>query len=179
MEAKPNQGFSALIIFMLAIAIIFFVRLMFDEKDSNHKEFTKNESTENKTLMNTSNVEIGNINDGTFQEFENKILILKSKLNDKEFNGKIIQTNIEESTHKFDFKNKLVTLETVVDGEILNFKYPMRGFYKQKGIMSVTNVIIVKTLGVKEIWFNLELPNLGYDYDDGSRIACYEIARIK
>jgi hypothetical protein len=180
MESKPNHSNSLVVVAVLVIAIIFFIRLMFKDSKSDKQE---NSSIETNTTQETpiaeTKVEIGNLNDGTFQEFENEILLLKSKFNDKEFKGKIVQTNLEETIHKLDFKKKMVTLETIVDGQVLSFKYPMNGFYKQKGIVSETNVIIVNSLGVKEIWFNLEIRNLGYDYDDGLRIACYEISSIR
>jgi hypothetical protein len=45
--------------------------------------------------------------------------------------------------------------------------------------VEMAKYIVVNTLGVKEIWYSFDVPNLGYDYDDGSRIACYELTEIQ
>lgn len=112
-------------------------------------------------------------------ELTGKKFTFKSTLNDKEFNGVIVQTNHETSYHTFDFINKIVTQKSALNGQWVTITYPMRTFYQEKGILATTYVIEVNELGVSEIWFSPDVPNLGYDYSDGSRIACYEISRVK
>ena len=109
--------------------------------------------------------------------FENRIFTFISLENDKEYinGGALIQTNKEKTIHKFDFINKIVTCKAPLNGKYVTTKYPINGFYEQKGSVATTYVIEVNTLGVKEIWFSPDVPNLGYDYDDGTRIACYEL----
>jgi hypothetical protein len=63
-------------------------------------------------------------------------------------------------------------------GNGLRFKYPIKGIYQEEGILATTYVIQVHANGVEEIWFSLDVPNLGYDYSDGTRIACYEISQV-
>lgn len=111
------------------------------------------------------------------QNFAGKVFTFISLENDKEYiiGGKLIQTNKEKTIHKFDFINKIVTCKAPLNGKYVTTKYPINGFYEQKGSVATTYVIEVNTLGVKEIWFSPDVPNLGYDYDDGTRIACYEL----
>jgi len=42
--------------------------------------------------------------------------------------------------------------------------------YVEKGMLTITYVLKVETLGLKEVWCSPDVPNLGYDYDDGKRI---------
>lgn len=98
-----------------------------------------------------------------------------SSLNDKEINGEIIQTNRELTIHTFDFDNKIITMKSMLNGKWIEIKYPYHSMYKEKGLYATTIVVKVGTLGVREIWWNSEFSNLGYDFMDGSRIACYEI----
>ncbi|TDX86335.1 hypothetical protein [Epilithonimonas xixisoli] len=126
----------------------------------------------NDTLLNKKEYVESN-NDSLNIESMSKVYSYISYENDKEINGTIIQTNKETTYHTFDFQNKIVTCKTKTNGKMMTFKYPINGFYKQEGLVATTYVIEVNTLGVKEIWFSPDVPNLGYDYDDGSRIACY------
>lgn len=128
----------------------------------------------NDTLLNKKEYVESN-NDSLNIESMNKVYSYISYENDKEINGTIIQTNKETTYHTFDFQNKIVTCKTKTNGKMMTFKYPINGFYKQEGLVATTYVIEVNTLGVKEIWFSPDVPNLGYDYDDGSRIACYNL----
>ncbi len=116
-----------------------------------------------------------NHNEININQFSDKVFTWKSTLNDKEINGEIIQTNHETSYHTFDFINKTVTQKSILNSQWITITYPMNGFYEQKGLLATTFVITVNDLGVNEIWFSPDVPNLGYDYSDGSRIACYEL----
>jgi hypothetical protein len=102
----------------------------------------------------------------------------KSTLNDNEYDGQIVQTNHETTYHIFDFINMTVTQKSMLDGKWIAIKYPINGYYKQAGILATTYVLEVNEQGVKEIWFCPEVPNLGYDFTDGTRIACYEIVKV-
>ena len=92
-------------------------------------------------------------------------------------NGKVI-TKKEITYHTFDFDNKTVTLNATFNGKRINYTYPFYKQYSEKGILATTYVLKVETLGVKEIWWSPDVPNIGYDFDDGSRIACYDIKLI-
>lgn len=84
-------------------------------------------------------------------------------------------TKREITYHTFDFKNKSVTQRSRLNGQEVTMVYPFYEIYEEKGVLASTTVLVVNTLGVKEIWFSSEAPNLGYDYDDGTRIACYDL----
>lgn len=118
------------------------------------------------------------------QLFENKmnsneeyIFTYSSTFYDIEKNGIIVQTKKELTYHTFDLNKKTVTQKSKRDGEWIELTYPFKDVYQEKGMLSTTYVLRVNTLGVKEIWWTPEVPNLGYDYDDGTRIACYEVKR--
>lgn len=104
---------------------------------------------------------------------------LQSTLNDNERNGHVIQTNHETSYHVFDFAGRTVTMKAQMNGRLLTFTYPMKQYYVEKGILASTYVIKVNANGVKEIWFSPDVPNLGYDYIDGTRMAYYEISLLE
>jgi len=112
-------------------------------------------------------------------KFTGQKFTFKSTLNDKEENGEIVQTNHETTYHTFDFINNTVTMKSPLHGEWVTITYPVNGFYAQEGLAATTFVLVVGQLGVKEIWFSPDVQNLGYDYEDGSRIACYELSNVK
>jgi len=84
-------------------------------------------------------------------------------------------TNREITYHTFDFNKNTVTNSSILNGKRVIITYPFNGMYEEKGILATTYVLNVNTLGVKEIWWSPDVPNLGYDYDDGTRIACYNL----
>jgi|GEM_PF-2263221 len=110
-----------------------------------------------------------------FHEFNGKKVKFKSSFYDKEKNNIILNTNHEVTYHTIDFNKGIVTQKSKLDGKWIEFKYPINGFYKD----GVTNVIIVNDMGVNEIWFSSATLSLGYDYMDGSRIACYGLSVVK
>ena len=112
-------------------------------------------------------------------ELSGQKFTFKSTQNDKEYNGVIVQENYETTYHTFDFVNKTVTQKAALNGQWITITYPMNGYYKESGLIASTYVIQVHDLGVTEIWFSPDVPNLGYDFIDGSRIACYDIVRVK
>ncbi|SDF08504.1 hypothetical protein [Epilithonimonas hungarica] len=150
------------IVIIIASLVIFLSIFWLSIKQNNDLENNKN--LYGKNISNDSNIDL-----------TNKVFSYISFENDKEVDGVIIQTNKEVTRHIFDFKNKIVTFKTKLNGKTIKINYPINGFYKQEGLVATTYVIEVNTLGVKEIWFSPGVPNLGYDYDDGSRIACYNL----
>lgn len=89
-------------------------------------------------------------------------------------NGRMITKN-ELTYHTFDFNKKTVTQNSILNGKRKEITYPFNGMYEEKGLVATTYVLQVGTLGLKEIWWSPDVPNLGYDYDDGKRIACYDL----
>jgi hypothetical protein len=114
----------------------------------------------------------------TFSPIPLQVYTLRSTLNDHEVQGSITQTNRDTTFHIFDFIHRTVTLKAPMGGRLLTFSYPMRSYYIEKGVLASTYVIVVNDNGVKEIWFSPDVPNLGYDYLDGSRQAYYVITLL-
>lgn len=90
------------------------------------------------------------------------------------------KTYYDVTYHTFDYDNLMVTFE----GENSNgaqtiIKYPMKSFYKETGLFAETWMIVVDLKGVKEIWFSVQANNLGYDLEDGTRIAYYDLTQLK
>lgn len=104
-----------------------------------------------------------------------KVFTYKSLFYDREKNGNILNTNMEVTYHTFNFINNTVIQRSRFNGEWIELVYPFSSFYVEKGLLSSTYVLEVGTLGVKEIWWSPEVPNLGYDYDDGTRLSCYDL----
>lgn len=132
-----------------------------------------------KEAFDRENKIVKNSNDFNIDQGEDSILIFRSGFYDKELNGEIVQTTHELTYHTFNFKNKTITQKSKLNGNWITVSYPMNGFYKQSGLLATTYVFTINTLGVKEIWFSPDVPNLGYDYMDGSRIACYDVRQEK
>lgn len=108
-----------------------------------------------------------------------KNITYKSSYYDRERNGRILNTNQEVTFHTFNFSNNTVTQRSRYNGEWIEIKYPFTSSYEEKGMLSTTYVLKVGTLGVKEIWWSPEVPNLGYDYDDGTRLSCYDLQLVR
>lgn len=124
------------------------------------------------------NDKLASANSNTYKDltqFSGQKFSFKSTYYDKEINGKASFTYNETTYHTFDFVKMIVIQQSYVNGKLLSFKYPIKGFYKEQGLKASTYVIIVGELGIKEIWFSPDVPNIGYDYDDGTRIACYGV----
>ncbi len=85
-------------------------------------------------------------------------------------------TNAEICYHTFDYENNEVIFEgTNSNGERTKIVYPIKSTY----VDGLTHVIVVKNKGMNEIWFSPAVNNLGYDLMDGTRLACYNITKIK
>lgn len=90
------------------------------------------------------------------------------------------KTYYDVTYHTFDYDNLLVTFEGKnSNGTQTIIKYPMKSFYKETGLFAETWVIVVGQKGVKEIWFSIQANNLGYDLEDGTRIAYYDVTQLK
>ena len=172
-KSKPLKGHPtnyeydryALLGLLFSIALIAFF-YFFDFDTGNKSSLVERSLEQNMQLDQESTAEL--------QKFHS----FKSSYNDKEYiNGGIIQTNNETTYHTFDFQNRKVTCYAPVEGKYILIEYHMKGFYKEPGALASTYVIRVEDKGVQEIWFSPELPNIGYDYDDGTRISCYGITR--
>ena len=54
----------------------------------------------------------------------------------------------------------------------------MKKSYKESGLLASTWVLVIGEKGVKEIWFSVEANNLGYDLQDGTRVAYYDLTTL-
>ena len=100
----------------------------------------------------------------------------KSTETDVEVPGQEVYTKYEVCYHTFDYYKQLVIFESKKsNGETTKITYPMKSTYKD----GVTYVIVVNQKGMKEIWFSPAVNNLGYDLSNGTRLACYNITKIK
>lgn len=136
-------------------------------KDKRKSELEKKSKENNKQVSNNE------IKESKSQFTGEKIFTYSSSYYDIEkTNGQVITKN-ELTYHIFNFNKKTVTQISNVNGEYIKMTYPFYSMYEENGIVATTYVLKVHTLGVKEIWWSPDVPNLGYDYDDGKRIACY------
>ncbi|MCM4159391.1 hypothetical protein FHG64_11460 [Antarcticibacterium flavum] len=106
------------------------------------------------------------------------VFTFKSTFYDRERNGIILQTIEEETFHTFNYNDSTVTQKSKLNGEWIEIIYLFSDSYIEEGPLSNTYVFHVGTLGLKEIWYTPEVPNLGYDYDDGTRLSCYELQQV-
>ena len=160
-----NPKMSGKTIFFLVVIFLALIGYC-TQSDKSTNNNTANQVTEN------NNEETIDLNKFSGQQFT-----FKSNSYDIEKNGKTVQTKNDVTYHIFDFVNKTVTQKSQLNGDWVKTTYPMTNFYSEKGSLATTYIIQVGTLGVSEIWFSPDVPNLGYDYNDGTRIACYEITK--
>lgn len=105
------------------------------------------------------------------------VFIYKSFNYDIEYpNGEVERVD-EITYHTFDMDQKIVVQSSQLFEERFEIVYPFNGMYTETGLIgsAKTHVLEVNTLGCKEIWWSPDVPNLGYDYNDGKRIACYDL----
>jgi hypothetical protein len=108
----------------------------------------------------------------SFNSFSQE-LKMKTTETDIERSGKKTVTKAVTSYHTIDFNRKTITYEGInPSGEKVKITYPMKSFYKD----GVTSVIVINSKGLKELWFSMK--HLGYDYLDGTRLACYNLTTI-
>jgi len=69
------------------------------------------------------------------------------------------------------------TQKSPLNGKYVKFTYPIQSVYRENRSGYIIIVLVINSLGVKEIWFSPTVGNLGYDYIDGTRIACYNVTR--
>jgi hypothetical protein len=112
-------------------------------------------------------------NNGQNSNFAESYFKFSCSSYDIESGGDITTVN-EISYHTIDLKRGIVTMKSKSGNNWVELKYPISGSYKQ----GLTYVLEVNNLGLKEFWFQPSVPNLGYDFDDGTRIACYGIRTI-
>lgn len=103
------------------------------------------------------------------------IYTYSSEFYDIEKNDGNVITKKETTYHTFNFNENTVTQNSIINGKRIDITYPFTEMYEENGILATTYVLKVNTLGVKEIWWSPDVQNLGYDYDDGTRIACYNL----
>lgn len=99
----------------------------------------------------------------------------KSTSHDVEVNGITVRTIDDVCYHTFDFNNQTITFEGIdINGEKIKVTYHMKDFYQD----GITTVIVINEKGVKEIWFSTAVNNLGYDFYNNIRLACYGLTKI-
>ena len=155
------------------------------EKDQEKYRNSKNQAEKktNSSKLNDLNTEGKNYefeSDNSTSENQSKfagqtVFTYSSDNYDIEMPNGSVTTKHELTYHTFDFNKKTVTQISVLNGERINVTYPFYGMYEEKGLIATTYVLKVGTLGLKEIWWSPDVPNLGYDYNDGKRIACYDL----
>lgn len=111
------------------------------------------------------------------QAIEKTVYKYSSNSYDIEKNGQVI-TKTELTYHTFDFNRNIVTQNSTVNGQRIKLTYPFTEMYEEKGLAATTYVLPVNVNGCREIWWSPDIPNLGYDYDDGTRIACYDLQLV-
>lgn len=110
---------------------------------------------------------------------EPTLFVFSSDFYDIEYlNGGMV-TRKEMTYHLLDFKKQIVIQTSFMNGEKVSVTYPFKDMYIERGVLASTYVMRVNTLGINEIWFSPDVPNLGYDYEDGTRIACYDLNLLK
>ncbi|MGM1427802.1 zinc ribbon domain-containing protein [Sphingobacterium lactis] len=201
---KTEKSLSKIIFVFVLIGVVLLVYRYFDEKKSSitsqnihteSKSYSDNQPSNSQQHID-QNIESEGEKVNVVEEVENpqesklknsleknpfkgKVFTFKSIINDKEIGEVIIQTNNEKSYHLFDFQKNIIHLFADFQGEQVQFSFPVSGYYIERGLTDETHVFVINTLGVKEIYLSLTNNNLGYDYDDGSRINHFGIELMK
>lgn len=161
------------IIFIIAVVGVSIYTLLQRKNDQDVTTVTR--STDFTYDKSYDNIDSGALEDSPWSD---SILIFQSSFYDIEKNGDIVETITRNSVHIFDFHEKIITRKVLKNGNWVVAKYAMNSFYKQTGLVSTTYVFTIKDNLIKEIWFCPFVPNLGYDYLDGSRMAFYNVSQV-
>lgn len=84
----------------------------------------------------------------------------------------------EQSYHLINLNTMTVKQTSLLNGEWVEITYSIKSSYYEEGAFSTTYVLVVNSRGLKEVWFCPETNSLGYDYMDGTRIACYDLSVV-
>jgi hypothetical protein len=165
---------------MIAVGVILILGVGYinHSNQTKHLEKYENNKSNNNSNHNSNKIQNDNIEESNIYGIDENYFAFESTNNDKEIDGVITQTNIEKTIHYFDLKNNKIRLKTFILDKMIQYEYNIKDYYLQEGLAAKTHVFVIEDLGVKEIWISFDVPNLGYDYDDGSRIACYDLKRI-
>ena len=107
--------------------------------------------------------------------FSQKFFKFKTTEVDVEYGSNTV-TKYETHYHTIDYGKKQIIYEgTSAKGEKIKITYPMTSFYEE----GITSVIVVNSKGLKEFWFSSVAQNLGYDMEDGTRLAFYKLTLLE
>ena len=99
----------------------------------------------------------------------------KTTETDIERNNAIVSAKKVTSYFTVDFNNKKIAYEGLNSkGEKITATYPMKRYYRD----GVSIIFTVGEKGVKEIWISDYSAGVDF-YDRNTRIACYNVQRIK
>jgi hypothetical protein len=161
------------IIFLILSFFAFNNYKMIEKQNSKYKSVREKQNFEDETNLKKESEKLEIERYSNRSVFKgNKVFVYSSQFYDIEKNRGMITKN-ELTYHTFNFEKKTVTQNSIMNGKRINIVYPFKKMYEEKGILATTYVLEVNTNGLKEIWWSPDVPNLGYDYDDGTRIACY------
>lgn len=110
-------------------------------------------------------------------ENSNNVFIYRSDNYDIEYPDGRVERVDEITYHTFDMDKNLVVQSSQLFNQQFEISYPFRKMRVETGLIGnrKTYVLDVNTIGCKEVWWSPDVPNLGYDYNDGRRIACYDL----
>ena len=156
-----------------------YLQLEKENAKNNNSEINNNKNIETNSTNNPNSEsnqnDIENKSDIEKFETEKKIFTYSSEFYDIEKQDGSVNTKREVTYHTFDFNKRIVTQNSILNGKRVIMSFPFYEMYEENGLAATTYVLKVNTLGLKEIWWSPNVPNLGYDYEDGTRIACYDL----
>ena len=88
-------------------------------------------------------------------------------------------TIYKPSYHTIDYNKMTVVQKSLLNDQWIEITYRIKSISVEQGALSTTYILHVNSKGLKEVWFSPEIENLGYDYMDGTRIACYELTVVR
>jgi hypothetical protein len=151
-----------------------------DKYEKNRKKLAAQQKREQEQQQKQSTKESKQSLTENSQSSSKGIFQYKSENYDIEKPGEAGFTTINDpSYHTVDFNNMTVTQTSLLNGQWVKISYPIRSYYTEVGALSTTFILVINSKGLKEVWFSPEVSNLGYDYLDGTRIACYDLSVIK
>jgi hypothetical protein len=163
------------IIFLILCFFGFNNYQMIEKQNSKYKIEREKYNSENEVYLKAKSDKVETESSSKESPFKGKkVFTYSSQSYDIEKNNRMLTKN-ELTYHTFDFNKKTVTQNSIMNGKRINMIYPFKDMYEEKGLLATTYVLKVNTKGVKEIWWSPDVPNLGYDFDDGTRIACYDL----
>ena len=123
---------SKYLIIAAGVILILVIGIINHSNQTKHMNNYKNSKPDNEIKYNSNEIKNDKVEKSISYEIDESYFVFESTNNDKEIDGRIIQTNIEKTIHYFDLKNNKIKLKAYFLDKMLEFEYNIKIIAKVK-----------------------------------------------